>query len=991
MSFTPGTTFQAQGVSDQNASSMSNATVIETYVTTVTVQPTFGTLPDVPDLQTHQTTSKTTAQSWINSVRINLYQNNTDLLAFGTKFNTFYDNLVTLAKTINDPASRTDFALGVQLLLNDVDAKATNAQNTVNALSAWNGLLGTDSSNFQGDLTKVQAVYEGDKGILAGLKTEIQSDTDAMSKDLSLIAGGAAMDVVGGLIIACGLLLEIPSGGTSTAVVATGIAFEVGGSTMIGVAAKDYTDKMNDKATATQKLANLTAEIALAHSLGDTLTALGSKCSDALTVANQMLKTWQTLQTNFQTTHNQISDLSVDIPEQWLLAELQTSKADWDAVIATATVIQQQLEGIPVQNNTKVGLGSASTQSARPAATNRLLKSLVPVGVRHILLNAESTGDIVRLLIDSIKLIKVDIAGLNTAMKSDLGTSAAAAGRSASILIKTLEELGSNLSRQLSTIVQKTPVNSLEVTSLFELTLGKLAEVKRTITALAEGAAALGQQTATTVATRAAAVDALAATAHNERIQTLTKEIKDLSFRLGSASIASVGSVVVPGLPTTVNSGVASIYSKDSALRAARASAAAKTPIAAEFRRLEALERLAKSLSDVVASYTNHIFQLDTAFQALYLSFKSVVLPGVTDDLMRLWVQAQAQDLIDSLNGLEGISKPAAPGSLHRLSAFPIAAAPVTKGLGDTPLPSTMDTLSAISAATVSITGAAAILAKQPNIQLNDVDQFAEQFQLARDHAKQFQASFVSDLLAPLGQASSLGTFIVQVLQTITSLVNSGNFADAITGVQYIQSHLQDTIALNQVSRQNLAVFLQAVLDDQSRFVVLEATVPQALSQGIAKLTQDAKDLQDQIEADNQKIAQGATQTVLKVLGLEAAIAIAIGLSFVGFPVAEGAGELTVFAIKSVNAGIKAAAGAAKDKAEATLLDQIGGNDALEQVSQHIDKLRSTITELVREQASLAVFNTADAQVRQIASAVANGVAQIDTLNKGTIATLMQK
>ena len=60
------------------------------------------------------------------------------------------------------------------------------------------------------------------------LKDLIKVDKKAMDKDMAIIASGATADVIGGVMIAVGVLGEIETAGASTALVVTGLAV-VGG------------------------------------------------------------------------------------------------------------------------------------------------------------------------------------------------------------------------------------------------------------------------------------------------------------------------------------------------------------------------------------------------------------------------------------------------------------------------------------------------------------------------------------------------------------------------------------------------------------------------------------------------------------------------------------------------------------------------------------------------------------------------------------------
>eukprot|EP00026_Physarum_polycephalum_P001564 Phypoly_transcript_01566.p1 GENE.Phypoly_transcript_01566~~Phypoly_transcript_01566.p1 ORF type:complete len:972 (+),score=162.81 Phypoly_transcript_01566:234-3149(+) len=915
----PKNTFQPGPVGEHNHESMSAATIIETYVQTVNIQPVFDNLTGAPNIQRDQETSRVTARDWISRVRINLYQNNTDLISFGQRFNSYYATLVRFAQDIENETSRLNFVAGVGLLLNDIAFREQNARETVDILSGWNTTLATDSSNMLRNLRDVEAVYEGNQGVLQSIKNEIEAIQQSMSRNLDIIAIGAGVNILGGLMIAIGLLAIVPSGGISKSLVVGGILVFGGGATAIGIAAAAYQQNVRDKAAATARLTALTAEIAVARDLTETLTLLSSQCNAALGAANQMLQTWQVLGTQFRTVHNDFSNLNADIPSAWLLLELETSKQGWDRVMETAQIIQNQLIGIPVQDNTRTTRsGELEPPHAVPRVTPLTISTLsssVTEGVKQILLNEGSAGGIVNLLVEVINLLKVDIVYFKNVLHQDsLKQSASAEAQRATVLIEQLEKLGTSLSSQLSSITQKSPLDVSATKALFAQVAANLETAKEAVLVLESGASVLSQQ----------AADSIAEWSNKAE----DKSSNPLQLRISEARLS-----------------------------------------------------LAISLSSSVDLFSSHLHKLDAIIRVLIMSFGSMA--QVTyDHLVNLWITSQTKGLLEALRNLDGISAPAPLGSIASepplFYSLPssVVAVPQTATL-----PSTLDSLIAISTATINIAGASAILARQPNIRLDDVDRFAEQFQLARDHAFQFQGNYVNNLLLPVSEASSLGTFIVPALQQATAFANLGQFNDAIIGVNLIISRIQAAIQANQNNRLHFSIFRQTVADDRSRFVVLEASVPGAIDATIAALNAQAASLQAQIEADNERIARGATDTILRVLALQAGLAVAVAASFIAIPVAVGAGKLTVLAVKGVNAAIQGAAGAAKDEAQSQLLNAIGGPSIAAQSAQRIETLRTTITQLFQLQANLGIFNTVNTQVHQIASEVASGEAQLASLN----------
>jgi len=226
-----------------------------------------------------------------------------------------------------------------------------------------------------------------------------------------------------------------------------------------------------------------------------------------------------------------------------------------------------------------------------------------------------------------------------------------------------------------------------------------------------------------------------------------------------------------------------------------------------------------------------------------------------------------------------------------------------------------------------------------------------------------------------------LSDLVRNYLDRIKELVDSGDYANARYGIQLIQTQVQSTLSDIKEQKANLNIFKSVMQDDQTRFLVLSTSVPEAFNGDIKNLSGQVVSLQAQIAADNKKIARGATDTVVKILALEAVIAISVGVSFVTFPVAAGAGQFTVLAAKAANTLIKTGSSTAKDTAEKELKATIGGDDFLDEASGRIETLRNISIRLANEQASLVVFQTVSAQVQQIVEAVKDAITQLDALS----------
>ncbi len=254
---TTTTSFGPSDSSSANSDTMSAATVVNVFTQAVIQTGTFpDSLDGAPDIGAHQATAKEVANSWIDTVRIQIYQTNTNLGAYATKFQNFYDSLYSLAGDLTDE-NKVTFTKGLNLLKADLSTYSSDADAALTTLQDFNKQLTDAVADMTTDNTNITATYDGDQGELADLQNEIDSAQKARSTDISIIAGGCTGAVVGGLLITVGVLGEFETGGASTALIVAGLACEAGAGTAIGIASADLAEQDKTISDDTSKLAKL--------------------------------------------------------------------------------------------------------------------------------------------------------------------------------------------------------------------------------------------------------------------------------------------------------------------------------------------------------------------------------------------------------------------------------------------------------------------------------------------------------------------------------------------------------------------------------------------------------------------------------------------------------------------------------------------------------------------------------------------------------------
>ncbi|MCD9146048.1 HBL/NHE enterotoxin family protein [Streptomyces albireticuli] len=303
----------------------------------------------LPNLPTHLENAKEHAKSWTEKVAPEIIQVNTDLISFCNLFKSFYKTLYDLAKDINAEGNLEKFNSGITELSEEVTKRGESAKKATKSINGLYSNVATDKGKLTKDINDEEAKYQGEQGKLAEIKKLESSLRDRIHKDVLIMAGGATVDVVGVLCIAVGVLAEIPSGGTSTAVIVAGVALVTGGTAAMIAAGVDMDKANKDLANQIAEYAKISKEIAALKSVNTQWEHLVAACTDALGSLNKMSTTWEVLGTQFKAVKDEIKEVEEKERSMFLTNHLEAAKKDWDDLDKTAKAIQKQLTNLPVR------------------------------------------------------------------------------------------------------------------------------------------------------------------------------------------------------------------------------------------------------------------------------------------------------------------------------------------------------------------------------------------------------------------------------------------------------------------------------------------------------------------------------------------------------------------------------------------------------------------------------------------------------------------
>jgi len=305
-------------------------------------------LKGLKDVNTHLATARTHGNAWLNTYSGDAWNRLQGLISFSEVFTNMYKPLYAAAQGMGNQSSFNPDQISkltgsLTALQSLVKAQHTQSQSTYEEIVGYRKNVSSDQSVFSTDYQTALQELGGTKGAIAQLEKKISSDSDAMNKDLAMIGGGATMMVVGGLMIAVGVLAEIETAGASTALVIGGLAVVAGGAAVTGIGAKNYDDMMKEMAADQKQLAKDKQELSAITNLKKQITGISGTLGSAESALGNLVTSWQQMDNAIGAV---VSDLQA--PETYLAnlkrtnpnatpatvslivsAELQTANQDW--------------------------------------------------------------------------------------------------------------------------------------------------------------------------------------------------------------------------------------------------------------------------------------------------------------------------------------------------------------------------------------------------------------------------------------------------------------------------------------------------------------------------------------------------------------------------------------------------------------------------------------------------------------------------------------
>ncbi|WLR41161.1 HBL/NHE enterotoxin family protein [Bacillus carboniphilus] len=324
----------------------SNALVMDAYALTILKQEDifFKNIESLEindlsaNLTSHQQTARNNAAYWLDTLKPSLIQVNENIIGYNTKFQNYYDTLVSLAKA-ND---KETLNFGLELLHSEIEENKEEVDALIEDLTTFKHSLFTDVQSFRSDSNDITALLSGNNALIPQLKDQISAYNDAINTDIAIIAGGAAGEVVGVAMFAGGVILFPTAPYLGGGLMVAGVAVVGGSTAAIIIASNDLQSKQQALKDATTNLTQLETEVVVLETLNNQVNYFVETIDIAIESLKNISDQWNTLSSKYNTLIDTVEDTSGDLGI-FVIPQLNTAKDDWEDIKTYAETLYQDL------------------------------------------------------------------------------------------------------------------------------------------------------------------------------------------------------------------------------------------------------------------------------------------------------------------------------------------------------------------------------------------------------------------------------------------------------------------------------------------------------------------------------------------------------------------------------------------------------------------------------------------------------------------------
>ena len=308
------------------------------------------------DLNTGIRSAKSNADTYLNGIQNNIIGNISNI-------SNFY-NLYSAVPVVMPPDATEEQWLNIlNTMKSQTDTFIDSSNLIVVDLGNLNTNLGNDIAFFSKSVSDLNAIVNGNEGILASLEKDLdQIDTQIRG----MIAGTvlSSLAIAGGVfMIGVGAVGGFVTAGTSTPLVAGGVAVvAVGIGGTVGFA-KGLQGAYAAKAALLQEKSSLTSEVNMATGINGAFSQFKNLGIDAMNATTQMRNAWATINGDLNVLSQNLQNgiISTDFLREFFLT---AANETIPVIQQDISIIKQQMTGVEVSSSGDLSIGDYAASSA---------------------------------------------------------------------------------------------------------------------------------------------------------------------------------------------------------------------------------------------------------------------------------------------------------------------------------------------------------------------------------------------------------------------------------------------------------------------------------------------------------------------------------------------------------------------------------------------------------------------------------------------------
>lgn len=350
-----------------------NSSVLQSYCQSIQRQADFDLsgfsdeqLENLPDVNANLNTARESARKFLDDTNPMMWSAVSDISAYGTLVMATLDEIEDqelLDRFLSDPDAQATFVTLMAALRTNSMQRQTQALEVRTVLEQQRDLFNADAATLGSDGTTFNAVLMGSEEAAELLMCDLADLQDSID---GLIAGVviSALVTAGGIVlIVVGLLASVPSGGSSSSLIATGVAATVGGGVGLGVTSAALRDANEARRDLLIQQAQLAGEVVLLMDLSATVTGLANCAANAADTVQAMANAWTNIANNLGEIVDLAGEAETEGDVDLLRVYVRALRRQWEDLRDIALQLQtdfQSLDTRPIDDIANVPVEEAA-------------------------------------------------------------------------------------------------------------------------------------------------------------------------------------------------------------------------------------------------------------------------------------------------------------------------------------------------------------------------------------------------------------------------------------------------------------------------------------------------------------------------------------------------------------------------------------------------------------------------------------------------------